>query len=374
MEAEADRAAASGDFASARSILEQAVRANAGSASLWVKLAALRNAGGDPTGALDAVEKSLALAPLDFSALLYRATLLEKLGDPTAALGFGYALAQAPQEIPAPMRATVDHARKRWAAHQAELETLLLPLIPDATPKAEKHKLERFVSNRSRRTRRYDQQPTEFDYPGLPELEFHDRDQFAGIEALEAATDTIRAEFEALIAAEAAEIVPYIQYPDHLPLMQWKELNASDKWRAIHLIQNGEVVEANARHCPRTMEVLQQLPQPQIRGASPNAMFSLLAPKTRIPPHTGVANTRLVCHLPLVVPPDCGFRCGDSHREWTMGEAFVFDDTIEHEAWNNSDQLRVVFILDLWAPALTAAERSAITAIIEASGVSFGGA
>jgi hypothetical protein len=57
-----------------------------------------------------------------------------------------------------------------------------------------------------------------------------------------------------------------------------------------------------------------------------------------------------------------------------MGEAFVFDDTIEHEAWNNSAQLRVVFILDLWAPALTAAERSAITAIIEASGVSFGGA
>jgi aspartyl/asparaginyl beta-hydroxylase (cupin superfamily) len=103
-------------------------------------------------------------------------------------------------------------------------------------------------------------------------------------------------------------------------------------------------------------------------------MFSLLAPRTRIPPHTGVANTRLVCHLPLIVPPGCGFRCGATVREWEVGKAFVFDDTIEHEAWNDSEQLRVVFILDLWAPSLTPRDRAAITSVIEACGVSFGGA
>ena len=106
-------------------------------------------------------------------------------------------------------------------------------------------------------------------------------------------------------------------------------------------------------------------------GASPNAMFSLLAPRTRIPPHTGVANTRLVCHLPLIVPADCGFRCGETIREWRVGEAFVFDDTIEHEAWNDSDQLRVVLIIDLWAPALGRRERDAVAAVIGASGASF---
>ena len=101
-------------------------------------------------------------------------------------------------------------------------------------------------------------------------------------------------------------------------------------------------------------------------------MFSLLAPKTRIPPHTGAANTRLVCHLPLIVPPGCGFRVGATTREWRVGEAFVFDDTIEHEAWNDSEELRVVLIVDLWAPALSAAEREAVAAVISAAGAGFG--
>jgi len=122
------------------------------------------------------------------------------------------------------------------------------------------------------------------------------------------------------------------------------------------------------------MAALSKLPQPHIRGASPNAMFSLLAPRTRIPPHTGVANTRLVCHLPMIVPPGCGFRVGATTRDWDVGKAFVFDDTIEHEAWNDSGELRVVMIFDLWPPALGAAEREAVAAVIGAAGVSFKGA
>ena len=98
-------------------------------------------------------------------------------------------------------------------------------------------------------------------------------------------------------------------------------------------------------------------------------MFSLLAPGTRIPPHTGVANTRLVAHLPLIVPPTCGFRCGATTVEWRVGEPFVFDDTIEHEAWNSSDELRVVMIFDLWPPALSERERAAVARIIPASGI-----
>jgi aspartyl/asparaginyl beta-hydroxylase (cupin superfamily) len=169
-------------------------------------------------------------------------------------------------------------------------------------------------------------------------------------------------------------MVPYIQYPEHVPLAQWKELNNSREWTAIHLLKNGERIEANARHCPKTLDVIAALDQPHVRGASPNAMFSLLAPRTRIPPHTGVANTRLVCHLPLIVPPDCGFRVGASTREWVVGESFVFDDTIEHEAWNGSDELRVVLIVDLWQPSLSADDRAAVAAVIEAAGVSFAGA
>jgi aspartyl/asparaginyl beta-hydroxylase (cupin superfamily) len=89
-------------------------------------------------------------------------------------------------------------------------------------------------------------------------------------------------------------------------------------------------------------------------------MFSLLRPRARIAPHTGVQNTRLVCHLPLIVPPGCGFRVGNEVREWEEGKLLIFDDTIEHEAWNPSDQDRAILILDCWNPHLSEDERAMI--------------
>ncbi len=375
MELEADRAAAAGDCATASQLLEQALAQAGDKPGLWVKLSAMRRAGGDLRGALEAVERALAIEPLDFPALLSRAFLLEHSGDPRSGEAFAIAAAQAPPAdvLPKPMVAALDHARKRSAEHSAAIARRLTDAVACALSASERSRVERFVSNTSRRTRHFHQEPSHFHFPGLAEVEFHDRSQFPGLDELEARTGEIRAEFEALVASEAAELVPYIQYPDNVPLRQWKELNRNKQWTAIHLVQNGRRVEANARHCPRTLEAVAAFPQPEVEGASPNAMFSLLAPRTRIPPHTGVANTRLVCHLPLIVPPDCGFRVGGTTVEWTEGQAFVFDDTIEHEAWNDSDQLRVVLIFDLWAPALTESERGAVAAIIAAAGVGFGG-
>ena len=375
IEQEADAAAAAKDFPRALQLLERAVLEPETSVELWMKLTAMRRASGDAAGALKAVERALALSPLDFSALLSRALLLERLADARAGEAFGHALAQAPpdERIPAALRNAVEHARRKAAEYQTNLEARLISALPSALESGERTRAERFVSNASRRTRHFHQEPTHFHYPGLPEIEFHEREQFPELDAVDAATSDIRREFEELIAAEAAEMVPYIQYPDHVPLPQGRELNNNRDWTAIHLWQNGTLVEANARHCPRTMEAVARISQPKVRGASPNAMFSLLAPHTRIPPHTGVANTRLVCHLPLIVPPNCRFRVGATTREWEVGKAFVFDDTIEHEAWNDSDQLRVVLIFDLWPPALGIAEREAVSAVMGAAVGSFSG-
>ena len=93
-------------------------------------------------------------------------------------------------------------------------------------------------------------------------------------------------------------------------------------------------------------------------------MFSLLKPRTLIPAHVGVNNARLVCHLPLMVPEGCWFRVGAEKRFWKRGEAFVFDDTIEHEALNPTDELRVVLIFDVWHPDLSEIERDAVAALI----------
>jgi aspartyl/asparaginyl beta-hydroxylase (cupin superfamily) len=260
----------------------------------------------------------------------------------------------------------LDVARGRyrdWQEGQAEVFRCAVAAVTDVSPK-----LDRFISNSVRLTEADREGPTHYCYPDLPEIPFHDRSAFEWISALEAATDSIAAEFEAVVAAKAAELVPYIQYPETVPMEQWRALNHSRDWTAIHLIERGEVINANARHCPKTMALLDTLPQPDIPGAGPNAMFSLLAPGTHIPPHTGITNTRLVCHLPLIVPEGCWFRVGDVRREWRPGEAWVFDDTVEHEAMNSSNALRVVLIVDLWHPDLGAEERKGVAALIAAGG------
>ena len=361
------------DFAGAASLLEQAAALEPADLSLWMRVAAMRRASSQPARALDAVHAALAISPRDFTALLMRASLLEKLDDPAAGEAWGHALAQKPEgDLPEPLRPVIANAEQRYAVWQEEQEARLLKSMADAEANADdeqRQRMNRFRSNSVRRTRPYHSSPTHYHYPELTEREFHPRRLFPWLEKLEAATDVITAELRGVMAAERAELVPYVQYDEHVPMDQWRPLNHNRDWTAIHLLLKGERIEANARHCPKTMALLDELDQPVIHGASPNAMFSLLAPRTLIPPHVGINNARLVCHLPLIVPEGCWFRVGAQTRFWKPGEAFVFDDTIEHEASNPTDELRVVFIFDVWHPDLSAVERDAVAALIGNVGV-----
>ena len=210
----------------------------------------------------------------------------------------------------------------------------------------------------------FQQEPVQFHYPGLPAIEFHDREAFPWLEEFEGHAGAIRAEALAVWRERSADLVPYVNYPEGVPLDQWVDLNRSYDWSAFHLFLNGEPVAANCQRCPATMSALGLVDQPHVPGRSPAAMFSILKPRTRIPPHTGIANTRLVLHLPLIVPEGCGFRVGGETRQWREGEAWVFDDTIEHEAWNDSDQPRIILICDLWCPGLSAHERDLIAHLL----------
>ncbi len=374
---EADRAVATGDLRRAITLFEQAVELTPDDSSLWMKIAAMHRGTGNHVAALTSLHRALALTPLDFTALLMRASLLERLGDPDAGEAWGHALAQKPDaELPPQLSAIAAQAEQKHAAWLNQREAQLKRQMAAAEAQAgdeERRRIERFRSNVLRRTKPFHSTPTHYQFPSLPEREFHPRRLFPWIEEVEAATDEIASEFQNVMKAERAELVPYVQYDDHLPMDQWRPLNRNPDWTAIHLIEKGRPIEANAAHCPATMALLERLPQPDVSGASPNAMFSLLAPHTAIPPHVGVSNTRLVCHLPLIIPDGCWFRVGAETRDWKRGHAFVFDDTIEHEALNPSDQLRVVFIFDVWAPDLTAAERDAVAALIGGSPEAEGG-
>jgi hypothetical protein len=369
LEAEADRAAARGDVAAARALLEQATAAAPERGEPWLKLAAMCRAGGAPEAALEAVSGALRVDPLGLVPLLLKANLLEALGRRAeAGETYGYALAQAPDTAPAHLEAMLAHARQVHEVWRAEAAGRLADAVDPGTLGAdEQARLARFRSNILRTTRPFHSEPTHFHYPGLREREYHDRALFPWLERLEAATAPITEDFHRVMAAERAELVPYIQYPDDVPLRQWKELNRNRAWTAIHLVRNGVTIEANARHCPAVMDLLGGLEQPVIPRRGPNAMFSLLAPGAHIPPHHGVANTRLVCHLPLIVPEGCWFRVGDETRLWEVGKAWLFDDTIEHEAMNPSGELRVILIVDTWHPDLSAAERDAVAAIMAAT-------
>jgi aspartate beta-hydroxylase len=110
------------------------------------------------------------------------------------------------------------------------------------------------------------------------------------------------------------------------------------------------------------------MPLVRIRDHAPETLYSVLRPGTHILPHRGVTNTRLVTHLPLIVPPDCALRVGGETHVWEEGRCITFDDTFEHEAWNRSDQTRVVLILDSWNPDLSEAEQAAVTDLVAAIG------
>ena len=212
-------------------------------------------------------------------------------------------------------------------------------------------------------TRPFLQEPTSFYFPGLAQRAFFDAGDFAWAPMLEAAYPAIRAEAEAVLAARDG-VAPYVERPRDRPAKPHTLLD-DPRWSAFHLFRGGVPVADHAARCPATMAALDGLPIPVITGRSPMALFSILAPGTHIPPHNGMLNTRLIVHLPLIVPRNCRLRVGNTVRTVEAGKLLIFDDSIEHEAWNDSSEMRAVLLFEIWRPELTAAERAALTVMYE---------
>ena len=209
-----------------------------------------------------------------------------------------------------------------------------------------------------------------FHMPFLPADEFFEREHFPWMAELEAAAPAIRAELQDLLQKGDEGFAPYVRYPSGYPESKWSHLDHSERWSAYFLWRHGQRIDAHCDRCPETAAALARVPMADHAGRAPTAFFSLLHPKTRIPPHTGVTNARTIVHLALIVPEGCGFRVGGETRQWVEGQAFAFDDTIEHEAWNDSDHLRAVLILDVWNPHIAPHERELINRYFHAADAS----
>lgn len=213
------------------------------------------------------------------------------------------------------------------------------------------------------------QRPTFMLVPDLEPKPWFERDAFPFLAQLEQHTLAIREELSGVLADESL-LSPYVDMPAEAQSAPvWNELNRSMRWSSFHLYRHGARVEAHCLRCPRTVAALESIQLMKVPEHSPEALFSLLKAGTHIPLHTGVTNGRLTVHLPLIVPPNCGaLKVGNEQRIWVEGQCLIFDDSFAHEAWNTSNQDRVVLIFDIWDPRLSEAEREAMAALIATIG------
>jgi aspartate beta-hydroxylase len=359
----------------AQLLFSRAASANPSQPSIWANLASSLKALGRRVEEFDAIEKALALEPRHLSALLQKAEYFEWCGDPrNAAQAYQAALDSLPAAaaIPPHLKSAFEVARIKVDADRVALGQALqesLVAVRERHGGEPQPRVEACLDTLMGKRRVYHSQPTWMYFPGLPAIEFFDRSLFPWLEPLEAASQEIRTELMRVLVSDRPGLQPYIDFPDGLPIDQFKALNRSRKWSAYFLWNQGQPNEGHIARCPITARTLEEVvPRCRVQGRAPTAFFSILDPDTRIPAHTGITNTRCTVHLPLIVPPNCGFRVGSTTREWVQDQAWVFDDTIEHEAWNLSDTPRAVLIFDIWNPLLSVAERDMIQTATEVYG------
>ena len=365
------RALADHDLARAIDAFGRAAAADPGEPSLLLNLATAQRESGDAAGEKASLQRALDLDQLQFIAQLRMAELLSREGRLSTAARHWSAVVQlaAGMDRQPPLVADAATRGARFlaehnAAFAARLEREIGGVLPDD---GTTRRFRACVDAMLGRRRIYRNECAGIHYPFLPADEFFDRALFPWLTAIETQTPAIRREALALLEAPGDVIRPYVRLDPGSPLNKWTALDQSLEWGACFLWEYGIRNDAVCERCPETAAALAAVPQNHIPGKAPSAFFSILRPGARIPPHTGVTNTRTIIHLPLVVPSGCGFRVGGETRPWREGEAFAFDDTIEHEAWNESDELRIVLIFDVWNPYLTGEEQTWLTTLFDLS-------
>ncbi|MFL6771154.1 MAG: aspartyl/asparaginyl beta-hydroxylase domain-containing protein [Sphingomicrobium sp.] len=335
----------------------------------------------DAPGEAQALDRLLALQPTHLGALLMKGAALARAGDDDEAMApYQASLAVADQArraghiLPAMLASEVNRAAQWVRGHVAERTARIDRALADGGfgPGKRSDAIEEALAILRGEAPIQVQQPTSFYFPGLPQRSFYEREEFDWAPALEERTGTIKAELEALLLSQAEQFEPYIGADADRSggTAPNAHLAGDASWSAFHLLKGGVPVEGHAERFPETLATLQLAPLPRVADRSPMALFSLLKPGAHIRPHHGSFNFRLICHLPLIVPSDCTLRVGNQQRQWREGELLIFDDSMEHEAWNRSNQQRIILLFEVWRPEIGEADREALRVLLEAARIS----
>jgi aspartyl/asparaginyl beta-hydroxylase (cupin superfamily)/cell division septum initiation protein DivIVA len=359
-----------GDALQARALLQRAAEGGRNDATVMLGLARACQALADEKGLSAALDRLLAAEPRNIPGLILRADSYAAAGDTRSAASFYLAAiraappaAQAPPELAQELRRAQQMCDRYAQQYKDYLSQSLAAKGFDARRSSPRFAQSLDVVLGKKQI--YLQQPRYYYFPGLPQIQYYERTDFPWMDTLEAATDDIRDELIEVLKDEGA-FHPYVTGDANRPRKEQMGMLNNPAWSAFFLVKNGDVVPDNAARCPKTLRALESAPLARVPYRSPSILFSLLKPGAHIPPHNGLVNTRLVCHLPVLVPGKCDFRVGNDVREWEYGKAWAFDDTMEHEAWNRTDQTRVVLLFDIWRPELTEEERRLVVSLFEA--------
>jgi aspartyl/asparaginyl beta-hydroxylase (cupin superfamily) len=325
----------------------------------WPALAQAEMALGNLAAGEAALDRQLALVPRDVGALLAKGQLRQRAGDDRAAVSFySVALAQAAVSgLPRGMEGVAAAAQAFMGEADKAFRRHLDHVLGEGLSPAMEESLGLLKG-----TRQIDlEQPSLFYYPGLPQRRFYDPVQFPWLADMLALLPAMQAELEA-VAGES--FAPYVIASGDRPAPN-NPLLEDPSWGAFYFWKDGAPVAENAARCPATMEALAHAPMPMIPGRAPNALWSRLRPGTHIAPHTGMLNTRLICHMPIRTAPACTLRVGSETRTWEPCVPLIFDDSMEHEARNGGPESRTVLLFEIWRPEVPEADRAAIARLLE---------
>lgn len=368
-----------GDRGRAVQVLDRAVALNPDDGQLAIELAVIHAHDNDLATAIAVMASAVERLPDFYTGWLLLGNLRDTHGDARAALRAWYqAVVRAKNEgmwnsantTPPDILDSVVHAIEQVRSHRRDI---YFDSYDDLRVQHGAAALKRVDRALSGHLREWDatppdprQRPKFLFFPDIPCLPYHDPFLQPWAKQLQDAYPILR-----------ADAVRVLEEDQQLPnFINFKEGGRKENvltgngprpsWEALFFYRHGKRYDVNHRRCPKTSEVLESIELCRIANEAPEILFSVLTPGTHIQPHYGVTNTRLVMHLPLVVPPNCALNViGAGEHHWKEGELMMFDDTFEHEAWNRSDQTRIILLMDCWNPHLTPIEKVAVKQMIE---------